>query len=511
MNYLRIEGVNHAHCIDDTEDLSTRRGGGLMLLNATNQVEQALKDLATPISTGASAGLFRLTATAQVNEAFAKARQVLTGKVFRTGTFMLSGSADEDFGTAKRGAINTARWQQMQRLSFSTVGLRPTQAGACEVDRVRPVADWRTIGGEGDIGVSLSVAERRGYGLKMKQAFYRHELEALPDADRPKWWDEAFRYTHTFEDLSCKPFSPADAHLDGKIAVFYADGNSFGAKVSACTTPEDLCAWEDFLKKRRRRFLARLIERARGDARWQNKGTLRLEAPLWGGDEFMLIVPAWCGFELAQLFLDEVVDLHYPEADRAATSRLTHACGLVFCSHKTPISHIADLAKRLAELGKRDQDSKAHDTLNWLVLESLDHAGDDLGQYLKQRFPDTDRMTWPDLELKRETLAVLCSTPQPLKNELPRSAITRAARMLAAPTSDKTANHPLLAAGYQQVSAAIAPHSEDWNRLWQALHPDCAAWTGTSTAADLPAWIKLLETWDYVIADTPSTSQGGQA
>ena len=36
MNYLRIEGVNHAHCIDDTEDLSTRRGGGLMLLNATD-------------------------------------------------------------------------------------------------------------------------------------------------------------------------------------------------------------------------------------------------------------------------------------------------------------------------------------------------------------------------------------------------------------------------------------------------------------------------------------------
>lgn len=507
MTYLRIEGVNHAHCIDDTEDLSTRRGGGLMLLNATDQVEQALQGLATPISTGASAGLFRLTATAQVNDAFAKARQVLNGEVFRTGTFMLSGSAEEDFGTARRCTVNAARWQQMQRLSFSTAGLRPTQDGACEVDRVRPVADWRTIGGQENTGVSLSVAERRGYGLQMKQTFYRHELEALPEADRPMWWDEAFRYTHTFEDLSSHPPAPAEAHLDGKIAVFYADGNSFGAKVSACATPEDLCAWEDFLKKRRRRFMARLIERARGDARWQNEGEIRLETPLWGGDEFMLIVPAWCGFELAQLFLDEVADLRYPESDRTDASRLTHACGLVFCSHKTPISHIAALAKRLADQGK--QDGKAHDSLNWLVLESLDHAGDSLDQYLKQRFPERTDMTWKALALDRKTLDALREKLPPLKGELPRSAITRAARMLAA---GEALDHALLKASYAQVDAAMRDkHKALWNDLWKATHPGKADWSLAPCPADLPAWIKLLETWDYVVADTPSAPQGAQA
>ena len=502
MNYLRIEGVNHAHCIDDTEDLSTRRGGGLMLLNATDQVEQALKGLATPISTGASVGLFRLTATAQVEDAYAKARHVLNGEVFRTGTFMLSGSTSEDFGTARPCAINAARWQQMQRLSFSTAGLKPTQAGACKVDRVRPVASWRTVGGEADTGVSLSVAERRHYGNQMKQRFYRRELDALPEAARPAWRDEDLRYTHTFEELSCGPRHPADSHLDGKIAVFYADGNSFGAKVAACTTPEALTTWEGFLKKRRRRFLARLIERARRDARWQNAGEIRLETPLWGGDEFMLIVPAWCGFELAQLFLDEVADLHYPEADRTDASRLTHACGLVLCSHRTPISHIAALAKRLADQGK--QDGKAHDSLNWLVLESLDHAGDSLGQYLKQRFPERDDMTWKALALDRQTLGILREKLPRLKAELPRGAITRAARMLAA---GESVEHALLKASYQQVDAAMKDgRREPWIALWKVLHPagSEAVWPTAPATADLPAWIKLLETWDYVV-------EGGQA
>ena len=508
MNLLRIEGVNHAHCIDDTEDLATRRGGGLMLLNATDAVAGALQGVAEPVSTGASAGLFRVTnGTGADDGTLDRIRTTLADEVFRTGTFVVSRAAGADFPRAEQQALNRGRWQQMQRLSFSTAGLKPTQSGACEVDRVRPVASWRTVGGEADTGVSLSVAERRHYGNQMKQRFYRRELDALPEADRPAWRDEDLRYTHTFEKLSCGPHQPADSHLDGKIAVFYADGNSFGAKVAACTTPEALTTWESFLKKRRRRFLARLIERARGDARWQNEGEIRLETPLWGGDEFMLIVPAWCGFELAQLFLDEVADLHYPESDRTDVSRLTHACGLVFCSHKTPISHIAALAKRLADQGK--QDGKAHDSLNWLVLESLDHAGDSLDQYLKQRFPERTDMTWKVLALDQKTLDALREKLPPLKGELPRSAITRAARMLAA---GEALDHVLLKASYAQVDAAMRDkHKALWNDLWKATHPGKADWSLAPCPTDLPAWIKLLETWNYVVADTPSAPQGAQA
>ena len=57
---LRIEAVNLAACIDDTEDLSTRRGGSLMLLQAVQEMARRFSDRITAVKTGASTGLFEL-------------------------------------------------------------------------------------------------------------------------------------------------------------------------------------------------------------------------------------------------------------------------------------------------------------------------------------------------------------------------------------------------------------------------------------------------------------------
>ena len=55
---LRVEGVNFADVIDDTDDLSTRRGGGLLVLNASAQlletVGATLRSRLQPVATGAS-------------------------------------------------------------------------------------------------------------------------------------------------------------------------------------------------------------------------------------------------------------------------------------------------------------------------------------------------------------------------------------------------------------------------------------------------------------------------
>ena len=50
---LRLEAVNLAHSIDDTEDLGTRRGGGLMLLEAIRHIECTFATSLERISTGA--------------------------------------------------------------------------------------------------------------------------------------------------------------------------------------------------------------------------------------------------------------------------------------------------------------------------------------------------------------------------------------------------------------------------------------------------------------------------
>lgn len=498
MHLLRIEGVNHAHCIDDTENLPTRRGGSLMLLHAMPFIHERFNEALWPISTGASVGLFEITDPARAAQIADEVRALLRShQTFRHATFMVDQMSEgESFTAREYRAVNANRWRQMSSLSFSVAGLSEgaiTPQGPCDLDAVRPAHHARQIQGETQ-RISPSVLDRRRVGLEQKQGFYEQEVRELGEGRRSMAND----YTHEFAELSGRT-----GHLlDGKLAVFYADGNDFGRHARDARDPEALRRWDQAIKRYRRQFLDELLAHAQGDGgtAWQtDAGTLRIETLLWGGDEFMIVVPAWCGFELGSMFLAASQEMDYP---RGSGQRLTHACGLVFCSHKTPISHIADLVKRLAEQGKRNDQAKAHDSLNWLVLESLDHAGDDLEQYLKQRFPQTDTVTWAGLELRRESLETLRDTLPKLKSELPRSAITRAARMLAAGSE---IGHDLLTASYAQVNAAMKDtHANGWQALWKALHPDGATWSATPSPADLPAWIKLLETWDYVV-------EGGQA
>ena len=59
---LRVEGVNLSNVIDDTNQLSIRRGGGLMILNAARELKGLLpaeiSNKLTDIATGASIALF---------------------------------------------------------------------------------------------------------------------------------------------------------------------------------------------------------------------------------------------------------------------------------------------------------------------------------------------------------------------------------------------------------------------------------------------------------------------
>lgn len=86
---LRVEGVNLVNVIDDTDDLSTRRGGGLMILNAAAQLPETLqketRDRLTPVATGASIGLFSFEAA---DENDAEAIRAAVESHFGTGTLV---------------------------------------------------------------------------------------------------------------------------------------------------------------------------------------------------------------------------------------------------------------------------------------------------------------------------------------------------------------------------------------------------------------------------------------
>lgn len=496
---LHLEGVNLGNTIDDTEDLATRRGSGLLLLEAVDAVAKRFDHWLQPISTGASVGLFELTAAAPADVADQVLKHLRTDPTYGTLTHVCAVAESSCFAQAREQALAKCRWQQMQQLTVSPVGLAPASGKTCELDRVRAAAQG---------SISLSVQTRRDHGQRRKQNFYQHQL-----AD-PRY--QGLRYTQDFNDLACDaPHGLEPATLDGKVAVFYADGNGFGKIGRGCMSPAALREWDSYLKLQRKALLSGLVERAMREPRWQRSdGTLRFETLLWGGDELRFVVPAWCALELADLFFELTRDMQYLEpppcqapppdpADRV-TNRLTHACGLVMCHRQAPISSITRLSQALAEEGKRGQPGT--NSLNWTVLESFDHAGDDLAGFLHRRFPKAQpALGWADLALGAEAVALLRAHLPALKTQLPRSSITRTVRMMADGQAFGSGGQPvdLVRRSYRQVQQSLGSTSDQaaFEALWLALQPthqQRAAWDAElASPHDLPTWVKLVELWDY--------------
>lgn len=504
---LRLEAVNLAHSIDDTEDLGTRRGGGLMLLEAIRHIETTFNTALKRISTGASAGLFKVL-DERAGTAAAVLEELARHTTYQHATFVANVVAQSggDFAGATEAAISANRWQQMQKLSFSGFGLGPSGTGVCKVDEVRPAHATMTVQSKPDTPVSCSVYSRRDGGMQRKQDFYRIELGIDPVGGR---------YCENFDDLATSiPSSIRPATLDGKFAVFYADGNKFGRVAQRCQTREELTAWDDYIKDTRRQFLRQLLVRAAGSPQWKNGGLVRLETLLWGGDEFMMVVPAWCGLELAELFFDSTQDLCYPVE---GGKPLSHCCGLVFCHRQAPISGISALAKALADQGKAMNKALGglDNRLHWMVLESFDQAAGDMGEFLERRFAVRRKVgnahvpvvAWSDFALDPTSVRFLQQCFPTLKDTLPRSALVQIARRIGEGSAFDAAGeaHPLVRRSYLQVIGAASDTGQRaaFGDLWAALTgdplpPEDAEFVPSLN--HLPTWATIAELWDYCVA-----------
>jgi hypothetical protein len=339
-----------------------------LLLRAVELIQAAMaekKITLNPITTGASSGIFALEPTASVS-AECVASEVRTflreHPQLRHATFVVDVvEASGDFRIDREKLIALNRWQQMKAPTVVIAGR--DSSGPCWIDKVRPAeidAPWEKFKGK---KISLSVQARREYGIKQKQQFYQDTL------GRPISTSFAWDFEHIGAAGSER------GNLAGKMAVIYADGNRFGDLQNRLCTDRKL--QEDYdkqLKNHRKEFLKAFLEQKvlpdpeqafvgfKGGNSWY-----RMETLLWGGDEFMLLVPAWRGWFTLQFFFD-----------RAKTWNLlgetvTHAAGLVFCSHKAPIHRVADLARKLCDAAKKD---KSRNLFAYQILESFDIVGD---------------------------------------------------------------------------------------------------------------------------------------
>ncbi|GAL06222.1 hypothetical protein JCM19237_1867 [Photobacterium aphoticum] len=188
--------------------------------------------------------------------------------------------------------------------------------------------------------------------------------------------------------------------LNGKVAVIYADGNSFG-KIqrniikSKMGNAEQIQAQRDFdvaLKAKRDAYLQSLVQflHIQGAIQFDEGGSfIPLETLLWGGDEMTIVVPAWLGFRVLDHFISGYGTFDIDE------NTLTHSIGMVFCSHKTPIQKAQTAAISLADNIKSLENGRSRTYFDYMVLESIDYPTQALSEFWQAQYGEIAKYRTP--------------------------------------------------------------------------------------------------------------------
>lgn len=529
--YLRIEAVNLSNFISDTNDLNTIRGGGLLLLDAPDHLipssEPSAQESAhqiqpfdtmgarlEKITTGASSGLyaFEVQDDREAQALVDSLREhVDTEPRLRHATFVVDAIPQSDsFALDKSRLMTRNRLQQLRQPTITSRAPETsveTTSIACEKDLVRP-ALAESPGPEGrTLSVSESVRVRREYGQRQKQAFYQERIRRdLPVEDQ-----STFRSPRSFvrelESLSTarrRRTSGINVRaevtgLDGKMAVIYLDGNSFGKIQQAfCSDEFRQKTWDASLKASRAKVM-HLFFQDKHDPdtasavdwyfheRQSNEYQFQVETLLWGGDEIIWVVPAWQGWQMLQFFYQHWNEDNLLQVDART---LTHGAGLVFCHHKAPIQRVVSLARKLGDLAKQWKDENC---FAYEVLESFDHITTDLHAYRRTRVPRLPNATPEDVKrkvselvLRGTDMAAIGQRIRQLKREreFPRRALHQVASgYLDGPEAGRRATDRF----EQLIKSTCGPDVlEHLSRLDDLL------------SSQDTKWFHLLQLWDYV-------------
>jgi hypothetical protein len=417
-----IKAQNFDATIFDTEDLSTIRGASLAAIDAIPK--DNLNEGVAIVSAGGSAGIYHFDSSpaskgSQVNlEKFDAAKHLCfsEAEVACTSSYV----ADK----ASLSALHSRNQMRNRGVVYPAWGSKAKTV--CPIDLLRPATSTKHRYKGQEIHVSSASYDRRQYGLGNKQVFLKRL--ACDDKNHDIFKTSVLVETHSFAMLlsSISDGQHYDDELKptlrDKIAVIHFDGNGAGAMqtqllqaVDNKSYKEQLEVQRDFDKKLAvlRQSLAEVVL----DVLSKNKGVgppsseekelrkeikksadqvIRFEALLWAGDEITFIVPARLGWQVAQAIL---AVLEKPNGSAKIADKLEKdgymrgAIGLIYCHHDAPIARIRKLADRLCTHCKEVDRKK--NLVFPIVLESFDHIGPDLDDYLGKRTPQNGQLT-PD-------------------------------------------------------------------------------------------------------------------
>lgn len=270
------------------------------------------------------------------------------------------------------------------------------------------------------------------------------------------------------------------------MAVIYLDGNSFG-NIQRNLDRKGLQKFDDYVKECRKCFLRHLLNNILfTPSRWMTKNDngkdcIRLEILLWGGDEILLVVPAWLGWWTLSCFFRKSKDWKFE------SHSLTHAAGLVFCHHRAPIHGIQEIAKELAELAKGK--SREANYVGYQILESFDTVGMGLEEYREKRLgkmlegksQEWIKETIKELIIPGNEMEEALVYMAPIKRALSKGRVYKIVQTLF---SSPEQFEKLKDAADTQLNAIAN------NDAYQKLQ--------SCFGKDKMFWIHLIDLWDYI-------------
>jgi hypothetical protein len=504
--YLHVEAVNLAHTVYDTYDIITIRGGSFILLDAVEELADHFSGRLQPITSAASQGLFAFEAEAGDEAGRQRLlREVLSVLNARTGghaTFLaaIEPEIQDGFPLVLERLAAQIRRLQWRMPTVAVPDFAPT-AQECFIDGWRPgVHPYRGDPAVKGAAISDATQFRRDEGRKIKHRLFYRLLG-----------DEKYRGNLCAKDLGELALDPHKGILSGKIAFIHVDGNSFGRiRRALCTTPDLRGRFDRQIQDGcRKPFLKALLQRAEAEPDFRTVDesgapALRIEVLLWGGDEMTLVVPAWKGLEVIELFFQHARQLAFDGV------QLSHRAAIVFCHHNAPILQIRRLAEdallgrtrddiqdgldraitgdprfgALADQPRSDLRARLSDhpygnALHYLVLESFDTLGGSFSSFLGRYYKGID---YAGLMLYAGELGALRQDLRTVQAAVPKGKvleIVKALRDGGAARVDPLRHQLLASAAPGRVSAVEA-----------ALHN----LVGENSAR----WALLADLWDYI-------------
>ena len=412
------------------------------------------------------------------------------------------------------------------------------------------------------IRVCRRVADLRSYGRHARREIYAFQLRqaagGCPDATKPlsvpalerleaAGLFETYNFARSFEDLAGPMGRPLPASVQGKLAFLHFDGNGFSKLRNRIG---DIPAFSLFVRRVNAHVLenlvlhfiaedrkeapgwgkpglwttpARLQVLRAGTLAWQDQRLLRMETILFGGEDFVLAVPAAHAFKIAQLvlglFSEGAAEAMRLLKDDADAGRVTVGdktvldelpswrVGLLICHSRTPVRRALFAAHELCEDAKKAYGTaQRKESLAFHISEShdvpeLSYSSDAIGA-LREGYQEfaLDHAFDPG-EVFRATgddLNALLSNVAELTDSLPHSQVYRLIEALISKrsTAQDIAAEDILEQEHRSFEKLLTDFAfrargvAEADRIVKLLP--------SSGSAPLMRLVALAELWDYV-------------